>query len=251
MNCSDRTLSEPEKRVLAKGLNYSVAPKKFPVADYITATENACKNLSSEKVSQLRATMCSMLRKPANLKVEQNLDRSERDALRDLKNDKSITILPADKGRCAVVMNTEEYVSRCEDLLHDKSTYVTLSRDPTQKYKKGIADQLSDLKETGVLSNSLYRRLYPTTDTAPRFYGLPKIHKANLPLRPIVSSIGSITYNLAKHLKGFVKPLVGQSIHHVKNSSEFTKTIKDKRVEEDEEMRSYYVTALFTSDLCY
>ena len=98
MNCSDRTLSEPEKRVLAKDLNYSVAPKKFPVVDYITATANACKNLSSEKASQLQATMCSMLRKPANLKVEQNLDRSEREALRDLKNDKSVTILPADKG---------------------------------------------------------------------------------------------------------------------------------------------------------
>ena len=205
------------------------------------------KNLSSEKASQLRATMCSMLRKPANLKVEQNLDRLEREALRDLKNDKSVTILPADKGRCAVVMNTEEYVSKCEDLLPDESTYVKLSRDPTQKYKKEIADQLRGLKETGMLSNNLYRRLYPTTDTAPRFYGLPKVHKANLPLRPIVSSIGSITDNLAKHLKGLVKPLVGQSIHHVKNSSEFTKTIKDKRVKEDEEMRPYDVTALFTS----
>ena len=127
MNCSDRTLSEPEKRVLAKGLNYSVAPKKFPVANNITATENACKNLSSEKASQLRATVCSMLRKPANLKVEQNLDRSERKALRNLKNNKSVTILPAEKGRCAVVMNTEEYVSKCKDLLHDESTYVKLS----------------------------------------------------------------------------------------------------------------------------
>ena len=60
------------------------------------------------------------------------------------------------KGRCAVVMNTEEYVSKCEDLLHDESTYVKLSRDPTQMYKKEIADQLRGLKETGVLSNNLY-----------------------------------------------------------------------------------------------
>ena len=44
-----------------------------------------------------------------------------------------------------------------------------------------------------------------------------------------------------------MKPFVGQSIHHVKNSSEFTKTIKDKRVKENEEMRSYDVTALLTS----
>ena len=31
-----------------------------------------------------------------------------------------------------------------------------------------------------------------------KFYGLPKIHKAGIPLRPIVSSRGSITYGVAK-----------------------------------------------------
>lgn len=34
----------------------------------------------------------------------------------------------------------------------------------------------------------------------PKFYGLPKIHKKEVPLRPIVSSIGSITYEAAKYL---------------------------------------------------
>ena len=31
----------------------------------------------------------------------------------------------------------------------------------------------------------------------PRLYGLPKIHKEDVPLRPIVSAIGSPTYNLS------------------------------------------------------
>ncbi|XP_033117319.1 uncharacterized protein LOC117117198 [Anneissia japonica] len=81
----------------------------------------------------------------------------------------------------------------------------------------------------------------------PKFYGLPKIHKVNIPLRPIVSSIDSITYSSAKFLAEILSPLVGNSIHHVVNSLEFSKLIKNKRVEEDEELRSYEVTALFTS----
>ena len=35
---------------------------------------------------------------------------------------------------------------------------------------------------------------------APRFYGLPKIHKANCPMCPIVSACGMATYQLAKFL---------------------------------------------------
>lgn len=53
----------------------------------------------------------------------------------------------------------------------------------------------------------------------PKFYGLPKIHKKEVPLRPIVSSIGSITYEAAKYLTEVIGPRVGKTEHHVKNSS--------------------------------
>ncbi|VDN49537.1 unnamed protein product [Dibothriocephalus latus] len=44
------------------------------------------------------------------------------------------------------------------------------------------------------------------TDTAlARFYGLPKIHKPNVPLRPIVALKGSPTYNLAKWMYSKLK----------------------------------------------
>ena len=42
-------------------------------------------------------------------------------------------------------------------------------------------------KETG-LDNSTHKYMYPTGCSAPMFYGLPKIHKPNTPLKPIVSS---------------------------------------------------------------
>ena len=49
---------------------------------------------------------------------------------------------------------------------------------------------------------SHYNQLLPTGKSSPpaRFYGLPKIHKANYPMCPIVSACGTSTYNLAKYL---------------------------------------------------
>jgi hypothetical protein len=79
------------------------------------------------------------------------------------------------------------------------------------------------------------------------FYGLPKIHKPTMPMRPIVSSIDSITYTCAKHIADIITPVVGNTSRHVKNSDQFSKLVRNFRVEHDQELRSYNVTALFTS----
>ena len=44
-----------------------------------------------------------------------------------------------------------------------------------------------------------------------------------------------------------LKPLTGNTIHHVNNSSEFTDDIKKIKLKEGECIISYYVSALFTS----
>ncbi|XP_072039555.1 uncharacterized protein [Amphiura filiformis] len=99
----------------------------------------------------------------------------------------------------------------------------------------------------GAINRDEYRKLYPTTESPPKFYGLPKVHKKDIPLRPIVSSVGSITYNSAKFIADILSPLVGNTTHHIANSQDFSERIKNERVEDDEELRSYDVTALFTS----
>ena len=92
-----------------------------------------------------------------------------------------------------------------------------------------------------------YRRLYPTGESPPRFYGLSKVHKSGMPLRPIVSSIGSVTYGNSKELSRILKPLVGRSPHHVQNSQEFLNILEDIQMGPDDIRMSYDVKALFTS----
>ncbi|XP_072050079.1 uncharacterized protein [Amphiura filiformis] len=172
----------------------------------------------------------------------------EREALQQLQKDQSIQILPADKGRLVVIFNSEEYNRKCEKLLSDTNTYKNLGKkDPTSKYKKQLTSVLLEIEKEGGINRVEYRQLYPTTETPPKFYGLPKIHKKDTPLRPIVSSVGSITYSSAKLVADILAPLVGKTEHHVANSQIFAERIKNETVEEDEELRSYDVTALFTS----
>ena len=97
------------------------------------------------------------------------------------------------------------------------------------------------------MKDDLYRRLYPTGAGSPKFYGLPKIHKPGIPLRPIISSIGTVTYNTAKELARILKPLVGLSEHHIQNTLDFVQQIKEVKLNNDESLVSYDVTALFTS----
>ena len=106
---------------------------------------------------------------------------------------------------------------------------------------------MKSIKAEGGISEATYRRLYPTGASSFKFYGLPKVHKQGLPLRPIVSSIGAVTYQTAKELSKILKPLVGKSPHHVHNNEEFLQHLKGIHLGPDEVIIPYDVKALFTS----
>ena len=150
------------------------------------------------------------------------------------------------QGVVLVVMNTEDYKKKAEELL-SQSTYRAITSDPTNRLKNKMINMLKSIKTKGGMSEDLYKRLYPTGAGSPKFYGLPKIHKQGMPLRPIVSSIGTVTYQTSKEVARILKPLVGRSPHHVRNTQDFIEQIKGIHLGKDQCMMSYDVKALFTS----
>ena len=80
---------------------------------------------------------------------------------------------------------------------------------------------LLDLKKAGKISDSTYKILYSSDGFGPRFYGLPKIHKPGIPLRPIVPFVNSPTYAISGYLARILSPIVGNTDYTVKNSCEF------------------------------
>ena len=71
------------------------------------------------------------------------------------------------------------------------------------------------------MNEGTYKAMYPTSCVPPKFYGLPKIHKTGNPLRPIISSRGTVTYGVAKVLSKVLKPMVGGFPHHIQSTSDF------------------------------
>ena len=115
------------------------------------------------------------------------------------------------------------------------------------RYKKQLVKILTRLKDEKKITVAQYNYLYPTSEAAPRLYCTPKIHKEGTPLRPIVDYTGSISYNLSKSLSELLSPLVGKTEHHVLNSKEFTKEMRDVKLEKDEVLNSHDVVSLFTN----
>ncbi|XP_071493216.1 uncharacterized protein [Diadema antillarum] len=102
INLSQHRLIETEHNVLSLGLNFAVAPKKA-TADNIRI-----------KVSQ--ALFDAKPPKP-------NSTNKEHTTIKDLRQNKTIHILQADKGNATVVMDKQDYDCKIQDLLDDAKTY--------------------------------------------------------------------------------------------------------------------------------
>ena len=163
-----------------------------------------------------------------------------------MKKDDTRQILTADKDVSMVVLDSEDYTAKSETLLQ-QSNYKLLKADPTNKYKNKLIALLKTIKAEGGSDDITYKRLYPTGAVPPKYYGLPKVHKPGMLLRPIISSVGSVTHSTAKELTRIIKPLVGGSQHHVRNNKDFIHSIEGIQLTADECMMSFDVESLFTS----
>ena len=244
VNLSQQPLSQAQETVLAHSPNFAVTPKT-PFKEYITAVEVACQSLKPSEADEFRAEIARVLKQARPTKS--NISKEEWKAIKELRSDKDHLVVTADKGVALVVIDKKDYILKMNQLLEDKNTYRLLKMDPTNKHKNRLINILRRIKSEGRLEEGTYKKMHPTGASSPKLYGLPKIHKKEIPLRPIVSSQGSVSYGVAKELARILKPLTGSNNHQVLNSKEFTDDIKKIKLEEGECIMSYDVAALFTS----
>ena len=96
------------------------------------------------------------------------------------------------------------------------------------------------------ITKAEYHFLLCSKGVIPRFYGLPKVHKVSVSLRPIVYFINSPTYNLSKFLFRVLSSL-SVNRYSVCNSKEFVDHVKKFTISENEILVSFDVVSLFTS----
>ncbi|XP_037526491.1 uncharacterized protein LOC119403645 [Rhipicephalus sanguineus] len=172
----------------------------------------------------------------------------ERDAVKRLRENHDIVILPEDKGNATVLLDKSKYIEKMHLLLSDKQTYASAARDPTPKLQRDLQKLLSDIfRMVTPQHKQLYYKLLCHNGSAPAIYGLPKVHKTDISLRPIVDFTRSPLYRLSGFLHRVISPLVGKGASYIRNTYDFIEKVKDTIVDPDEVLVSFDVVSLFTS----
>ena len=140
----------------ALGLSFAIAPRSIPFEDIIAAMEPTTR-LDQDTADTLRTDMAEVLRKAKPPKP--NMSFKQHSAVRALRNDSNIVIVPADKDKASIVMDRTDY-DKMRAILQDDQ-YRPLPRDPTVKVENKIADTLKRLRNQGHLDHRLCDFLIP------------------------------------------------------------------------------------------
>ena len=79
-------------------------------------------------------------------------------------------------------MDRQDYISKANNLL-SQSTYRSIPWDPTYTMKNKLISILKRVNNQTGLNNQTYIAMYTPGCISSKFYGLPKIHKLDSPLR--------------------------------------------------------------------
>ncbi len=266
-------ITEDVKTYLRLGPDFSETPNRIPYEKIIIETENMCRIIEMERekeedaqkanelereIHTLRERVKKLLSRFKGRKMRSNLTSQEFKGKKEAYRDKDRVYLPADKGRVMVAMDKtieiggeSSYDYKMKKVLEDMKAQPSIRAeedwDVTEKVSREGRKIIQEMVDNEEITEAYGRYLKPSDCRAPRLTGYPKIHKEGVPLRGVVSFIGSPYQNVAKALVPILRSLQGRSGHYIKNSRELKESVKEWTVKRDEILVSYDVEKLYPS----
>ena len=255
-NYSHRVLTETEKIVLARGLRFCLPPKDVDKYEVKCSFELLYRDLvklnlpiTSENQDRLRSQLKNIsygyIYSYDFSKQKNILSKDEWAALSDLRRDDSIIITRPDKGNGVVIVSRLDYLNKMKKLISDGTKFKQLKHNPTKSREESLSAYLRKIKKDGIIDDVTFHKILPSGSSPGVLYGLPKVHKAGCPFRPIVASVNTYNYNLASYLVGILQP-ISTNQHTVKDSFSFADWAKTCK-HNNGIMCSLDVTSLFTN----
>ena len=246
INLTTEPLPEHHKLLLNLGPNFVPNIKSIPYMDIISITESSALKLEYNKNIEAAQT----LRKDVlrNLKMVKpntdNLTKQQRQALREIRENKNISIYPFDKGSGLVRINTKDAK---EKILEQIGNTKVIHEDPTTSFATRVRNTLCQLRKKRKFTKREYEMIYPSDPIPPRMYGVIKAHKDNYPMRIIVSTVGTPVYGLSQYLVDLIQPTLNENEIRIKNSSAFVEKAKTWEISSSEVQVSFDVVNLYPS----
>ena len=112
-------------------------------------------------------------------------------------------------------------------------------------HKNRINKSLKEMLAKGLISEELHNHMKSSGGQPARLYGLAKVHKDVIPLRPVLSMPGSPYYNVATTVTKWLS-VVPESKSQC-TSKKIADQLKDIKLDEGEVLVSFDVVSLYTN----
>ena len=251
-------MSKKEKEILAYGLEHNISAKLSKIK-YFThfemLTNRLCEdplfNITKDDfISRLKEIGYDVFRKCKKEKKISLFTEEDIGVLKTLGEKESLHITRPDKGRGVVILNKADYTDKMENILSDPDVYENCPfEEPKLKILRTedkINRFLKKLKDNGNITENEYKHLYVSGSSPSIMYGLPKTHKPNLPLRPIVSSVNTPQYKLAKFIIPDIMHLA-KNEYTLENSKVLIDSTSNMKIQDSYFMTSFDVESLYTN----
>ncbi|XP_060537265.1 uncharacterized protein LOC132708734 [Cylas formicarius] len=250
-NISEVEVPDDVLRFLSLGSKFSVPPRcneisvKRLIADVETIIKVVPENAKNTVRAKFTNVLTNFLKQPAKRSY---IDILLKKTKKIFKDHAELVVSRADKGNVTVIMSKDTYIQKSNEILMDRTYYERLRCDPTSTYQQKANKLVKSLKDQKQLTHEVAKTLNIYNQTCPKFYGLPKIHKPQLSLRPIISSINAPNSKLASLLtQVLTKAYNKNNDYFTGDSFEFSSFINDKQLPNKYVLVSLDVVSLFSN----
>ena len=244
-NLTNIEFSNNEMSFLENGLKYNVQPKiTSPLVEEVAVDIEVAACLS-RKDNMVKSLLASELKKIKHTPLGGS-DLRTLKSIRTKVRDNDLVVTKADKGNTIVVLNRDSYNTKVNNVIQS-SDFEVLNSDPTAKYNAAVKKAVGQCRF--LFSNEAQKgNIAPMNPQALVLYGLPKIHKDNVPIRPVVSYMGCPAYKLAKILNRELRQrLHFKPKYSLQNTLDLVNKIKDVALPTHSLLLSLDVDSMFTN----
>ena len=252
-NFSSYVLTNREVEVLSYSLDHYIPGSEYgkrtqvEFERFYQAIIPYTMQLPADERTSLKSKFLETFNKYSKVKMSNDDKR----VLEGLYKNNNISVLRQDKGRGVVLLNKLDYINKSLTFLQGDALE-DLTTDPTKTFQARVQRTLLNMKKK--FTPVQYKRLYPSSSRPGLYFGLAKVHKLqnnsndikDLPLRPVISNIGTATYEISKYLANLLQP-IAKSEYTINSIKDFVEKIRSKKMGTEFEMISFDVVSLFTS----
>jgi hypothetical protein len=178
-------------KTLALEAETAIAQLPFQDQDCLrTLTAHKLKQLYKQQFGNTQLNSTHAIREFHTLKqIKNKLERNE------------AMVSKADKGNSIVILYQNDYHSKVKDFINS-SNFTILKKNPTKSFQSKIKSTIKNCP--AILPKNSNINLTTMNPIAPNIRGLPKVHKVECPIRPIINWRGAPAFKLAKFLNKLI-----------------------------------------------